>query len=65
MLKIEEDFITTILAENLNFQTSPTYDRIIISNLILSDESAATLAWLVNKAQGTKLELQIKLKNDS
>ena len=46
------------------FSTQVNGDKLVLSNLTLSQEQATTLAWLINHAPDTQLEIQIKLVGD-
>jgi len=62
MAEIEEELSITILTETIKFITGANGDKIIIENIHLVNSQAATMAWLANKAPGTELTLELKVK---
>lgn len=63
MAEIEEELSISITSENFRLITGASVDKIIIEGVQLSDEDAATFAWLINKPTGTVLELEIKVED--
>jgi hypothetical protein len=62
MPEIEEELSIDLNSETIRLATHANGDRIAIDNIQLTDEEVATLAWLVNQAQGTVLTLELKVK---
>ncbi len=58
-METECKFTTT--ADHFLFSTQVNGDNITLSNLVLSQEQATALTWLINKGSGTNLSVEIKL----
>ena len=61
MAEIPEVCTFVTIADSVNFETNTNGDKITISNLDLSKEDAASLAWLINHDASTNLKFRIKL----
>ena len=65
MPEIENEVIFEVPVTSLYFATQCNGDKLVLSNLELTQQQATSLAWLVNaKPDTTKLEIQIKLVGD-
>ena len=53
------EFIAPV--DHFVFSTRVNGDRIILENLVLNQEQAVAMAYLVNSGSGTKLHVEIKL----
>ncbi len=62
MAEISEICVFVTKADSVNFDTSTNGDKLCISNLDLSKEQAASLAWLINHEATTNLKFRIKLE---
>lgn len=62
MAEIDEELVLDLNCETTRVITSANGDKIIIENLDLTSEQAATMAWLINHPVGTMLTLQLQIK---
>ena len=62
MAEIPEICVFETKADSVNLTTSTNGDKICISNLELSKEQSASLAWLINHEATTNLKFRIKLE---
>ena len=62
MPEIEEELTVELSCGSVKAILNGGADRIILTNVVLDDGQAATLAWLSSQGEGTTLELQLKVK---
>lgn len=60
MPEIEEEVQFNTTTDQMDFNTKTNGDRLIISDLRLTKEKAATMAWLVNHTQDLTIEIRLK-----
>ena len=61
MVEITETCVFVTKADSVRFDTSTNGDKMCITDLDLSKEQAASLAWLINHEATTNLKFRIKL----
>ncbi len=61
MAEISEICTFVTIADSVVFETNTNGDKITITNLNLSKEDSASLAWLINNDTSTNLKFRIKL----
>lgn len=62
MAEIEEECIFNTRVDQVRFHTRTNGDDIHVTGLKLTQEQAASLAWLVNHPPSENLEFEIKVK---
>ena len=62
MPEIESECIFHTKADQIKYVTLTNGDSIHIKNLNMTQEQAASMAWLVNADDTTELEFQVKVK---
>jgi len=60
MPEIENEVTFTTITGNMVLHTMNNGDTLVLNSVHFTKEQAATLAWLINHPDGTKLEIQIK-----
>lgn len=61
MATIDEICTFVTIADSVKFETNTNGDKITITNVNLSKDDAASLAWLINHDASTDLKIRIKL----
>lgn len=61
MTTIDEICVFETIADSVAFETNTNGDMITITNINLSKEQSASLAWLINHEVTTNLKFRIKL----
>jgi len=63
MPEVENEIIFEISASSLFFATQQNGDKLVITEMSLSQDQATSLCWLVNSHKDLILEVQIKVKD--
>lgn len=61
MVEIPEICVFETIADSVKFETNTNGDMITITNVSLTKEQSASLAWLINHEASTNLKFRIKL----
>lgn len=61
MAEIEEELSTPISSQHLSFAGSPGKGKLTILLPNVTNDEAATIAWLANHAKGTEIKLELTL----
>lgn len=59
-MEVENEIVLEIKASSFYFATQCDGDKLVLSNLEMTQTQAASLSWLVNSPPDTVLEVQIK-----
>lgn len=62
MAEISEVCTFVTIADSVTFETNTNGDKITITNINLSKDDSASLAWLINHGDSTNLKFRIKLE---
>ncbi len=62
MAEIPEICVFETIADSVVFETNTNGDKITITNLSLTKNESASLAWLINHDASTNLKFRIKLE---
>lgn len=62
MAEVEEEVKFHTKADQVQFRTQTNGDYINLQRLILSQDQATSMAWLVNADNNIELEWQVKIK---
>ena len=65
MPQISDEIKFDVGADDIEFHTKTNGDLVLIRNLHLTTEQAASLAWLVNQGNDAVLEFEVKVKPEA